>query len=207
MTTREFLLDPDRNRRLEVCWTDQTPASVSLDGRQLFVFADAREQETGKDTLLADGSLLQVRFVGGEPQVLKGGVIQVPTGGERAPALPRRRGGCLTAWFIINLVAILFLTVFYLLAAFGTGVAAMTSDVPTWVFLAYGLVGCLGVAGLVALLAWRRWGFFAVVAYALLNTGLDLVLRVASLQTVVPLVGVVILYRLLRWQGVWEELT
>lgn len=214
MAVQEFALDAAAAHRVQIQWTSDTePATVLLNGSILGTLATPEERAAGKDFPLPDASTLHVRFAPDAhgPQVFRNGVPLAPAS---APALSaaapisdaqRKRGGCLTTWLIFNLVVIILFTVIYLLAAIGATTNA-SAAVPAWVFLVFALLGCVGIAGLIALLTWRKWGFYLIVFYVVCNILISIPLGLIDFRSFTPLIGVGILYYLLRRNDVWEKL-
>ncbi len=214
MSVQEFALDASAAHRVQVQWTSDTePATVLLNGSILGALATPEERAAGKDFPLPDASTLHVRFAPDThgPQVFRNGVPLAPVSApalSAASAVPdaqRKRGGCLTAWLIINLVFIVLFTLIYLLGAIGATTNA-SAAVPAWVFLVFALLGCVGIAGLIALLTWRKWGFYLIVFYVISNVLLSFPLGLVNYRTFIPLVGLGILYYALRRNDVWEKL-
>ena len=120
----------------------------------------------------------------------------------------RKRGGCLTTWLILNLVVVSGLTLLYFLDIAGSAVLGSSASISPGVFLLFALLGCVGIVGLSALLAWKKWGFYLVALYVVLNIVLAFPLGLFNgIRTFTPLIGLAVLYYLLRRNDVWEHLT
>jgi hypothetical protein len=74
------------------------------------------------------------------------------------PVAAKKRGGCLTTWIILNLVATSIFTLTYYLVMFGAANSPTTGISPV-IFLGYGLLGCAGIFGCAMLLAWKNGDF------------------------------------------------
>ncbi len=207
MPVQDFALDATGSQRVQVHWTtDNEPATVLLNGSALGSFTSPEERASGKDFALPDGSFVHVRFANSQPQAFRNGAPLPLAQAPVEPSAPRKRGGCLTAWLIVNLVLIVVFTAFAMLAALGAAVGGLVMSIPTWAIFAYALVGIIGIVGIIALLVWRKWGFFLVAAYVLLNIVLDFATGDVNVHTFTPLVAVAVLYYLLRQGGAWEHL-
>lgn len=208
MALYEFVLDAASNQRVQVQWQATVPATISLNGRPLFSFANQQEQTVGREVQLPDGSQLFVRLTGEQPEVWRNGSPLTPIPVQEAEQADQRRrlGGCLTTWLVLNLALIILLTALYLFAAQAVATNRAIAAYPSSVFLIYAVIGLIGIAGLVALFFWKKWGFYAVVAYVILNIIMDIVLHIVTLRSFTPLLGLLVLYGLLQRNNVWQRL-
>ncbi|GCE03168.1 hypothetical protein [Dictyobacter aurantiacus] len=208
MPKQVFALDATATHRITVHWeAENNSATVLVNGTILGTFSSIEEKVAGKDFILPDNSPLHVQFFNGYPQAFRAGVplASVPDM-DAVPAPRRKRGGCLTAWLIFNLVVVVALTLLYFMATLGA-MANNTTTVSPFVFLLLGVVGIIGIVGLSLLLAWKKWGFYLVAGYVLIGIVLSFVTGSVDVRTFTPLVGVVILYLWLNRSGVWEQLS
>ncbi len=209
MPVQDFALDAAATQRIQIHWsTDSEPATVLLNGKILGSLANGQERIVGKDFVLQDSSLLHIQFFENGPQAWLNRLPLAPVAAVADPLPQKKRGGCLTAWLILNLVVVCLFTGLYLLASFGALVSSNTT-LPAWIFLLFTLLGIIGIVGLSMLLAWKKIGFYLVAAYVLLNFGLAFPLGLfnGNPRTFTPLIGLAVLYILLRRNSVWEHLT
>jgi hypothetical protein len=203
---QDFALDA-QNNRIQVHWSfEDGPVSVMLNRSVICTLAVAEDRSIGKDFTLPDNSILHVQFYGNQPQVFRNGYPLTPV--EQAATEPmavKKRGGCLTTWIILNLVAISIFTLTYFLAVFGASLSPATGISPV-IFLIYGLLGCVGIFGLAMLLAWKKWGFYLIALYVVANIPLAFAFGLVNYETFTPLIGLAVLYYLLRRNQVWEHL-
>lgn len=210
MPVQDFALDAQGQYRIQVHWPSESadgPISVLLNRSLIGSLTSEEERNEGKHFPMQDGSLLLVSFVHNQPQVLRNGyalspIAPVPT--ELTYA--RKRGGCLTAWIIFNLVGISIFALTYVFDLMG---AVATSEAPLifTAFSVYLLLCCVGIAGFVLLLAWKKWGFYLVALYVIVAIPLAFSFHIGNVTTFTPLIGLSILYYLLRKNDVWEHLT
>lgn len=207
MSVKEFALDPMGSHRIQVHWlSDNEPVTILLNGSQFGSLTTLTERTTGRDFTLPDGSLLHIRFVENQPQAFRNGFPLAAAAPIADPIpTPRRRGGCLTAWLILNLVSMGIITLLNLIAIFGAislGDAGLAFGA-----LLFVLLGIVGMTGISILLLWKKWGFYLVVVYVIGSIVLSFPLGLVDFRTFTPLIGLVILYYILRRTNVWAHLT
>jgi hypothetical protein len=206
MPVQDFALDA-QNNRIQVHWSfEDGSVSIMLNHSVIGMIATLEVRTAGKDITLSDNSVLHVQFSDNQPQVFRNGYPLTPV--EQAatePISPKKRGGCLTTWIILNLVVISIFTLIYFLAIFGATHTAITTRNPVE-FLVYGLLGCFGIFGFVLLLLWKKWGFYLVVLYVIGNIPLAFLFGLVNYETFSPLIGLAVLYYLLRRNDVWKHL-
>jgi hypothetical protein len=108
----------------------------------------------------------------------------------------KQRHGCLTAWLVLMIIANSGTALVYLL-----GSAAIKQNLPNapgWAFPVLAVLGILNVACAVALLQWKKWGFFGFIASALAAFGVNLAIGLNIVQACFGLVGVAVLYAVLQ---------
>ncbi|CAN5218093.1 hypothetical protein BH10PLA2_BH10PLA2_20380 [soil metagenome] len=135
---------------------------------------------------------------------------------------PKQRLGCLTAWLVLMVLAnVIFLVRMPLTLS---AIQASNPSFPHWVIWPNIILTALNIVFAIALLNWKKWGFFGVLATSLVAVTLHLyVLSHLDLETrfprsVVnsvsafaagPLVGLLILFVLLKLGGKesgWSQL-
>ncbi len=217
MAVQDFALDTTGVQRIQVHWEAGTEPATVLLNDSVIGRLSADERVTGKDFVLPDGSALRVQLSDNQPYAYRNGyplspVASVVVQSERVEqAIRAKRGGCLTAWLILNLVANITLAGLYLLTFLGASAAGPAStDIPSIYFLIFGLFGLVDVAGAVLLLLWKKLGFFlivgAVVASIIVSFPAGLY-KTNIVSVFAPLVGVAILYYLMNRIDMWRHLS
>lgn len=128
-----------------------------------------------------------------ESQAPEPGVNETPT---------RKRHGCLTAILIVFAIMTFVSSVINLVMS-GT-LAENLPGAPEWApvgILAMGGVGLLGVAALVALWFWKRWGLYVFVVVGVTAFVLNLALGAPIFSALMGLAGValVLIFVLRQW--------
>ena len=220
MAVQDFALDTTGVQRIQVHWEAGTEPATVLLNNSVIGRLSADERVTGKDFVLPDGSALRVQLSDNQPYAYRNGyplspvasvVVQSEQAGRAEQAIRAKRGGCLTAWLILNLVANISLAGLYLLTFLGASAAGPAStDIPSIYFLIFGLFGLVDVAGAVLLLLWKKLGFFlivgAVVASIIVSFPAGLY-KTNIVSVFAPLVGVAILYYLMNRIDMWRHLS
>jgi hypothetical protein len=104
----------------------------------------------------------------------------------------RKRGTVLTLWLVL---LILGNTVSPLLTVLG--IRPLPSSVPLWIIYPLILSSVLLVVSAIAMLAWKKWGFYLLCAIEVLAIAVNL-LAGAGVFAFVGLIGLAITYLLLR---------
>lgn len=107
----------------------------------------------------------------------------------------KKRGGLLTAWLILMLIANAGTTVFYFLA--GSLITTLLPTIPSWAPYVLGVMSLLNFVFTIFLFKWKKWAFFAFCGMA----GIALVINIVigtGISSLFGLLGPVILYLLLR---------
>jgi hypothetical protein len=133
-------------------------------------------------------------------------VDDVPTGGLSKDA-PKQRLGCLTAWLVLMILANAFALVSVPLRV-GL-IEQLIPNFPAWVVWPIFLLAILNIGFAIALLQWKKWGFFGVLCTSLTAFALNIYLGIGIPHAVAGLVGIVILYGLLqigREKSGWSQL-
>lgn len=116
----------------------------------------------------------------------------------------KQRHGCLTAWLVFN---ILLGSVVALLLLAGSALVQGTTETSRSVLLVSGVVQVVVVACLVALMRWKKWGFWLYAVVSLLLFALN-VLSGQILVAIQSLVGLLVLWVLFQSgrPKAWEQL-
>lgn len=111
------------------------------------------------------------------------------------------RGGCLTAWLALMLIANAA-TAFYYITS-GSALQQAFPSTPSWMFLILAALGIVNLISVFGLWTWKRWGFYLFIATSLVALVINLSLGLSILSSLVGLIGVAILWFLLRdkWQS------
>jgi hypothetical protein len=207
MSKQVFALDVTATHRITIHWTTKTePATILINGTVLGTLTTHEEKVEGKDFTLPDNSLLHMQFFNGHPQAFRAGIPLAPLADAAdVSTQPRKRGGCLTTWLILNLAVITISTVIYILASLGALVSDKAGSLLVGLPL-LGLMGIVGIVGISLLLAWKKIGFYLVAGYVLISAAISIILGFIDVRTFTPFVGIVILYFWLNRSGVWEKL-
>jgi hypothetical protein len=222
MPIQDFSVNAEGMQHIQVSWnSDSEPATVRLDNKVIGLLNTAKERTEGKDFTLPDNSTLNVRFVNNQAQVARNGS---PLGGIRRvvrtvkrPSEGKSLGGCLTTWLVLMLIGSGSGIITNLLQLSGMTKSYTFQQSPAFLLL-YLFLYCAEIVCAVALLSWKKWGFYlflclmpcGLVLYSLEHT-LDnhpfpSATGLTTLSFIGPFIGVGILYWLLRRNNVWEQL-
>ncbi len=108
----------------------------------------------------------------------------------------KQRHGCLTAWLVLMVVANSLMAALYLFR--GVIIKENYSSAPAWAPRALALVGIANVVFSVALLRWKKWGFFGFVVASGVAFVVNLKVGLSVVQAVSGLAGIAILYGALQ---------
>ena len=113
----------------------------------------------------------------------------------------RERGGCLTAWLIVVLIANALIAFYYL-----TSTPALQQVYPTIssaVFLLLALIGALNIVSAIGLWTWHKWGFYLFAITSVITLVINIGIGLPIVSSLTGLIGVAILWYLLRkkWQA------
>jgi hypothetical protein len=108
----------------------------------------------------------------------------------------KQRHGCLTAYLVVMIVASSLSTLSYFLA--GDFLRQTYPNAPAWALPFLGILGVLVVVCAVALLKWKKWGFFLWVGLAIIAFFVNLIVGLGLFQSVFGLLGIAILYGVLQ---------
>ena len=112
---------------------------------------------------------------------------------------PKQRHGCLTAWLVFVIAVNSLATLFYVLAH-----DAIARNLPSgadWAVTVDTLLLAANVVFAIALFRWRRWGFLGLVATSLFAFVINLSVGLNLGQTLVGLLGPVVLFGVLQIGG------
>jgi hypothetical protein len=113
----------------------------------------------------------------------------------------RKRGGCLTAFLILMLVANPLTAGYYVLA--GETVRQSLPNLPGWAIPVLAVAAVLNFVFAVGVWMWKRWGVYGLFVSAALVFVLNTFI-VGILPALVGIIGPVILFFLIR--PVWSQL-
>ena len=108
----------------------------------------------------------------------------------------KQRHGCVTAWLILMIVAN-SATIFSTLAL-SDEIKRALPNMPDWGGPVLILCGVINVVCAVMLFKWKRIGFFGFVITSLIAAAVNVVAGVDAIQTLMGMVGVLILFGILQ---------
>ena len=114
----------------------------------------------------------------------------------------KKRHGCLTVYLVLILIVNSLLTYTYLVTPPpDTGPPFHMPLFSTWVYGVMSLVGLLNVISAVAILRWKKWGFWLFANTSFITVWLNYTMGMSFATSIVGLVGVAILYGVLHIGG------
>src|SRR5688500_17923755 len=108
----------------------------------------------------------------------------------------QERGGCLTAWLLVMLLANGFTVISYLF-----GFTTMQQVYPTVhpvIFVLLAGLGIVNLASVYGLWTWKKWGFYLFAISASVVLVINLSIGIPILPALLGLVGIGLLWLLLR---------
>jgi uncharacterized membrane protein (DUF2068 family) len=113
----------------------------------------------------------------------------------------QERGGCLTAWLALMALANAF-TIFSYLTNLAT-YQQLYPSAPSFMFILLAGLGVLNLVCVYGLWTWKKWGFYLFLVSAGVSLVINLVLGIPIMFALFGLVGVAIVWFLLRnrWQS------
>jgi hypothetical protein len=115
---------------------------------------------------------------------------------ERTALQEKKRHGCLTAYLVL---AIILNSATALLYLFRAGAVKRSSpNIPDWAFPVLIVLVLFNLACAIALLRWKKWGFWGLVASAAVTLGVNLTIGLGLSSAVVGVLGVFLLYGVLH---------
>jgi hypothetical protein len=108
----------------------------------------------------------------------------------------KERHGCLTVYLVLAIIANSAVGLLYL---FGReAIKRSNPNIPDWAFAVLIVVCLFNLACAIALLRWRKWGFWGLIVSAAVTLGVNLAIGLGFLSAVGGLLGVLILYGVLH---------
>lgn len=108
----------------------------------------------------------------------------------------RQRHGCLTTWLVLMIVANSLTALLY---TFGSAAILQNlPDAPAWALPVLGVACVINVVFAVALLQWKKWGFFGFTAMAIVTLFINLAIGLEVAQALPGLLGIAVLYWVLQ---------
>jgi hypothetical protein len=121
----------------------------------------------------------------------------------------RKRHWALTAWLILTLIAF-SLTLLLSLGRCARFMLITTDlEIPPWPWIAGGVVGGIGILATIAILNWKRWGFYTDCVLAVIAAAFNVYSHTPSALVLLGLAGPFVLYGLLRLGGAncaWRQM-
>ncbi len=124
---------------------------------------------------------------------------------------PKQRHGCVTAWLIFIIIASSIAALGYV--AFivnGDLIAAQGLSLPNELLAPLILISLLNVLFAIMLLRWKKWAFWGFGVTALITLGINIAIGISISNSVLGLLGVVLLYGVLQIKqdgiSTWEHL-
>ncbi len=108
----------------------------------------------------------------------------------------KHRHGCLTAWLVLMIIVNSAIALVYILG--GAAIRQSYSSAPGWAFTVLAVAGIVNVVCSIALLKWKKWGFFGFTATSAVTFAVNLMIGVPILQALFGLLGIAILYGILQ---------
>lgn len=125
---------------------------------------------------------------------------------EVAPRVKKQRHGLLTAWLTFVINANIVAMIMWLAQA---GQRTTTMIFPAWMIPVYLAAGVVSIVFIVALLQWKKWGFYGYVGLGIVMIAVSLAAGLNAVLSLSGLVGLAILYTLLQIGGerkAWTQL-
>ena len=108
----------------------------------------------------------------------------------------KKRHGCLTAYLVLAIIANSATALLYLFGA--EAIKRSTPNIPDWAFPVLIVLVLFNLACAIALLRWKKWGFWGLVASAVVTVGVNLKIDLGLSSAIVGLLGVLLLYGVLQ---------
>ncbi len=114
------------------------------------------------------------------------------------------RGGCLTAWLVLMILGATFAAISnFFLSDTMSGLSSGFEHGDRWVLIAWGVLALIQLTAGVALMLWKKWGFWAVVGTAAGSLGIQIYLGFPIYLYIYTFVGPLILFLLMK--PMWER--
>jgi len=108
----------------------------------------------------------------------------------------KHRHGCLLAFLILMIIVNTLVALMYLLG--GGMIRQSLPNMPDWALPVLGLLCIVNLACAIALLKWKKWGFYGLVGTSAAAVAINLVIGMGIIQSVLGLAGIAILYGVLQ---------
>ncbi len=115
--------------------------------------------------------------------------------------MERKRGGCLTAFLILMMIANPLTALSYLFA--GSTISESLPDLPAWVIPVLGLLALANFVFAIAIWNWKKWGVYGFAGSTAVALLVNLI-SIGILGSLFGLIGIAILTFLLR--PVWNQM-
>jgi hypothetical protein len=112
---------------------------------------------------------------------------------------PPKRHGLLTAFLIFKIVA--YSATFCIYAFAADRILAAAPNTPRWALTVFCFSCLLGIASVVAIFRWMKWGFYVLCALAVVALVINLYSHVSPVGALLGLLGPAIMYGLLQLGG------
>jgi hypothetical protein len=108
----------------------------------------------------------------------------------------KTRHGCLTAWLVLMIIGNSATALLYLLN--GDAIRRALPNIPGWVLPVLIVFAVFNIICTISLLKWKKWGFWGFCVSSLVALIINLSIDIGIAQSLIGLVGVVVLYGVLQ---------
>lgn len=115
---------------------------------------------------------------------------------ERTVLQKKERHGCLTAYLVLAIIANSATALLYLFGA--EAIKRSTPTIPDWSFPVLIVLVLFNLMCAIALFRWKKWGFWGLVASAVVTLGVNLAIGLGLSSAILGFVGVLLLYGVLH---------
>ena len=112
----------------------------------------------------------------------------------------KQRGALITTWLTLIIVSNAFPVYIYLF--FSPLITQAFPKAPEWISYIYAAISTINIVFIIFLLYWKKWAFYAFVATSIIALVINLFIGVGIVMSIVGLVGIGILYVILKTK--WE---
>jgi len=105
----------------------------------------------------------------------------------------KQRHGCLTAWLIFMIIGNSISAIVYLVDP-----NMVQQDAPEWMFLLLAFVGAFNVMCAIALLQWKRWGFYGFCVMAIISCFINISIGLGIAALIMALFSMGVLFGMLN---------
>ncbi len=117
-----------------------------------------------------------------------------------AGAVEKQRGGCLTAWIILAMIANPLVAIFYLFS--GSQLTKSLPGFPGWAIPVLVVIAIANTVFAVGIWMWKRWGVYGFAASAVITLVVNLVAGLGG-TSFTGLIAIAILWWLVR--NMWQQ--